>query len=113
MENDTLQLMVTGPGIADAGVEVDYPGVTLAESVALDSPNYKFLYLVVGDDARPGKMPLRFNLNGRKTTVDYELRSRDMAKEDYEGFSASDVLYLLMPDRFALGVRRLQTLLPV
>ena len=103
MENDTLQLMVTGPGIADAGVEVDYPGVTLAESVALDSPNYKFLYLVVGDDARPGKMPLRFNLNGRKTTVDYELRSRDMAKEDYEGFSASDVLYLLMPDRFALG----------
>ena len=103
MENDTLQLMVTGPGIADAGVEVDYPGVTLAESVALDSPNYKFLYLVVGDDARPGKMPLRFNLNGRKTTVDYELRSRDMAKEDYEGFSASDVLYLLMPDRFVLG----------
>ena len=103
MENDTLQLMVTGPGIADAKVGVDYPGVTLAESLSLDSPDYKFLYLVVGDDARPGKMPLQFTLGNRKTTIDYELRSRDRAKEDYEGFSASDVLYLLMPDRFALG----------
>lgn len=103
MQNDTLQLMVTGPGIADAKVGVDYPGVTLAESVSLDSPNYKFLYLVVSDDTKPGKMHLQFSLGNRKTTVDYELRQRDMAKEDYEGFSASDVLYLLMPDRFAFG----------
>ncbi len=42
MQNDTLQVMVTGPGIADASVNLDYPGVSLDKAIALDSPNYKF-----------------------------------------------------------------------
>ena len=103
MANDTLQLMITGPGIGGASASVDYPGVSLAESVTLDSPNYKLLYFTIADDTKPGKMPLKLDLNGRKTTIDYELRRRDRKPEDYEGFSASDVLYLLMPDRFAQG----------
>lgn len=103
MANDTLQLMVTGPNIASATATVDYPGVTLSESVSLDSPNYKLLYLVISSEAIAGKVPLKFDLNGRKAIVDYELRKRDKDGEDYEGFSAADVLYLLMPDRFARG----------
>lgn len=103
MANDTLQLMITGPGIGGASASVDYPGVSLAESVTLESPNYKLLYFTIADDTKPGKMPLKLDLNGRKTTIDYELRRRDRKPEDYEGFSASDVLYLLMPDRFAQG----------
>jgi len=103
MAQDTLQIMVTGDGIADAKVTADYPGVRLSETVKLDSPNYQLLYFVFSPDARPGKMPLHFNLDGRKTTIDYELKARDMAPEDYEGFTAGDVLYLLMPDRFAKG----------
>lgn len=103
MENDTLQIMVTGSGIGNADVSVDYPGVKLVDQLMLDSPNYKFLYLTVGDEAKAGKMPLRFNLNGRKSTYDYELKARDRRGEDYTGFDAGDVLYLLMPDRFARG----------
>lgn len=101
MANDTLQIMVTGNGIADAEVSVDYPGVRLLEQTALDSPNYKFLYLTIGDGAQPGKMPIQFTLKGRKTVYDYELKARDRRPEEYTGFSAEDVLYLLMPDRFA------------
>lgn len=103
MTNDTLQVMVTGDGIAKASVSADYPGIRLSESVSLDSPNYKLLYFVMSPEAKAGKMPLKFNLNGRKTTIEYELKERTMAPEDYTGFSASDVLYLLMPDRFAQG----------
>lgn len=103
MNNDTLQIMVTGPGIGNAEVSADYPGVTLAEQVKLDSPNYKFLYFTIAPDARPGKLPITFSLDGRKTTIDYPLLARDRKGEDYQGFDASDVLYLLMPDRFAKG----------
>lgn len=103
MENDTLQIMVTGDGIGKADVSIDYPGIRLLDQMSLDSPNYKFLYLSIADDTRPGKMPIRFSLNGRKATYDYELKARDRRPEDYIGFSASDVLYLLMPDRFARG----------
>lgn len=103
MANDTLQVMLTGPDIAQASAEVDYSGVKLDRQISLDSPNYKLLYFTIAPDAKPGKMPIRLNLDGRKHTLDYELKARDMKGEDYEGFSAADVLYLLMPDRFAQG----------
>lgn len=103
MANDTLQVMLTGPDIAQASAEVDYSGVKLDRQVSLDSPNYKLLYFTIAPDTKPGRMPIRLNLNGRKHTLDYELKARDMKGEDYEGFSAADVLYLLMPDRFAHG----------
>lgn len=103
MANDTLQVMLTGPDIAQASAEVDYSGVKLDRQVSLDSHNYKLLYFTIAPDAKPGKMPIRLNLDGRKHTLDYELKARDMKGEDYEGFSAADVLYLLMPDRFAQG----------
>ncbi|MBD5369850.1 MAG: glycoside hydrolase family 13 protein [Bacteroides sp.] len=103
MRNDTLQLMVTGPGVADAAVHLDSPGITLLDDVRLDSPDYKFLYLKIGPDAQPGTVPITFTVGKASQTVDYSLRSRAKAPEAHEGFSAEDVLYLLMPDRFAQG----------
>lgn len=103
MRNDTLQLMVSGKGVAEAAVSAPYPGVTLLEDVKLDNPDYKILYFKIGDDARPGTMPISFRLGKKEQTVDYRLLQRAAKGEDHEGFTASDVLYLLMPDRFAQG----------
>lgn len=103
MANDTLQLLITGPGIGNADFAVDYPGVELLRQFSLDSPNYKFLYLKIGSAAMPGNVPLSVNLNGKKLQVDYPLLKRDRAASDYRGFDAGDVLYLMMPDRFAQG----------
>lgn len=103
MHNDTLQIMVSGPDIAIANASISYPGVRLAEQVALESPNYKLLYVVIGDDARPGSVPIGFTAKGKTTTIEYPLLARDRDAASYTGFDASDVLYLLMPDRFAQG----------
>ncbi len=103
MSDPSLQVMVTGPGIAAADVTADYPGVTLKEAISLDSPNYKLLYLDITPQAKPGTIDLKFNPNGRKAVVPYELKERTRKGEEYVGFDASDVLYLLMPDRFAQG----------
>ena len=51
MENQQLQIMVTGEGIRDAVPSVDCPGVKLDSVARLDSPNYQFLYLTIGSDA--------------------------------------------------------------
>lgn len=104
MANDTLQVMVTGPGIANATASVDYKGVRLAEQTALDSPNYKFLYFVIEPDALPGKMDIRFSAGRHTTTVPYELKAREEGAAAHGGFDSGDVLYLLMPDRFAKGL---------
>lgn len=103
MANDTLQVMVTGPGIASADASLAYPGVRLAEQVALESPNYKLLYLVVGKDAAPGTVDIKFTAKGRSTVLPYELKARKANADSHGGFDASDVLYLMMPDRFAKG----------
>ena len=102
MAADTLQLMVYGPDIARADVTVaPYPGVTVAETVRLDSPNYLLLYLDITDQARPGTLELTFADGKKRTNVPYTLRRRTSAPEERVGFDTSDVLYLIMPDRFA------------
>jgi len=53
--------------------------------------------------AQPGKMQLTFEQGGSKKKVNYEIRRRDMPGSARKGFTNADVLYMLMPDRFADG----------
>ncbi len=103
MKNDTLQLLLTGPGLGASTVSVDYPGVAIASQPALDSDNYKMLYLTISPDTKPGKVPFKITLGRRSQTLRYELKRRERSAESHTGFTAADVLYLLMPDRFASG----------
>ncbi len=105
MKDPTLQLMVYGEGIRDAQVSTDYPNARIDSLVRLDSPNYLLVYMNL-QGAQPGEMKLQFSLNGQRTTEKYVLRSRTKAAEKRVGFSNADVLYLLMPDRFANGDMR-------
>lgn len=98
MKNSSLQLMVYGKNIRDSRVSVDYPGVKIDSLVRLDSPNYLFIYLNLSG-AKPGNMVL--NIDGKK--VNYPLKARTMSGDKRIGFDNSDVLYMLMPDRFASG----------
>ena len=102
MKNASLQLMVYGQGIGAAEVTTDYPGVAVDSIVRLESPNYLLVYLNLSG-AQPGTMQLKFGV-GRKTLKKaFELKAREMAGEAHRGFTNADVLYMLMPDRFASG----------
>ncbi len=102
MKNPTVQLMVYGKDIRSAEVSTDSPGVSIDSLVRLDSPNYLLVYMNVGK-AQPGTVNLKFSSGGSKTTVKYQIKQRDMRGEERMGFTAADVLYMLMPDRFANG----------
>lgn len=100
MKNPQVQLMVYGKNIRSAEVSTDYPGVRIDSLVRLDSPNYLLVYMNV-KDAKAGTMQLKFNGKGVKQTVPYTLNNRKMSGEQRVGFTNADVLYMLMPDRFA------------
>ena len=103
MKNPVLQLFVYGQGIRDAEeVTTDYPGVTITNLVRLDSPNYLLVYLNL-KDAKAGTMTLTFKAKGKKLTYNYQLKEREKKGSARHGFDISDVLYLVMPDRFAQG----------
>ena len=108
MKNSSVQLFVYGKGIRDAeSVTTDYPGVIIDSLVRLDSPNYLLVYLNL-KDAQPGTMKLTFQVKNDKgkvksEVVPYQLKAREKSGASRKGFDISDVLYLLMPDRFAQG----------
>lgn len=96
LKNPTLQLMVYGQNVRDAEVSVDYPNVRIDSIARLDSPNYLLVYLNLSG-AQPGEMTLKIG----KQKVKYLLKEREMSGDKRMGFTNADVLYMLMPDRFA------------
>ena len=102
MKDASLQLMVYGEGIKTADVTTDYPGAHIDSLVRLDSPNYLLVYMNL-KGAQPGTMTLLFQQGKQKKKVNYTLKAREKKGYEREGFSNADVLYMLMPDRFASG----------
>ncbi len=102
MKNPELQLMVYGENIASFRPSVSYPGVKLKSSVALESPNYLLVYLDV-ENAQPGTFDITFKKDKKQIKMPYELKARKKDACKIKGFDSSDVLYLIMPDRFANG----------
>ncbi len=102
MKNPELQLMVYGENIASFRPSVSYPGVKLKSSVALESPNYLLVYLDV-ENAQPGTFDITFTKDKKQIKMPYELKARKEDACKIKGFDSSDVLYLIMPDRFANG----------
>ncbi|MEM6287843.1 MAG: glycoside hydrolase family 13 protein [Bacteroidota bacterium] len=102
MHHPELQVVLYGDDIGRTRVALpEADGVTLDRVTAVDSPNYLFLDLTVAEAAPPQTLTFRL---GDGATLDYELRARTRAPGSYaRGFSSEDVIYLMMPDRFANG----------
>ena len=103
MKNTELQIMFYGENISDAPFSMDkYEGVTVKEVCKVENPNYLFVYLDVSAEAKPGMLQFQFGKGKKAVRHSFELRSRNQ-KAGAMGFTPQDVLYLIMPDRFANG----------
>ncbi|HBX45039.1 MAG TPA: alpha-amylase, partial [Porphyromonadaceae bacterium] len=102
MEETELQLMVSRKDIAGYTPSVSSKDVVIKETVRLSSPNYLVIYLDIAN-SRPETFELSFTKGEQKITIPYELKARDPKRKQIKGFDSSDVLYLIMPDRFANG----------
>lgn len=103
MKNDSLQLLVTGENVSEATVSIEGTGMRLIDQINLDSPNYKILNFVIPENTKPGTQKLIFSYKKEKVSIDYELKAREAGASEITGFDAGDVLYLIMPDRFAMS----------
>ncbi len=104
MKNPNLQLLVYGENIGLTEVRMDIPGVRLHSVTKVESINYLFLDLVISDTAKTGTYPIEF-LKDNKVVARYNfpLLQRRANSAMRQGFNSSDVIYLLMPDRFSNG----------
>ena len=103
MSDPSLQLQVQGTSVKDAQVSVDYPGVTIDSIARLNgSSNWLYVYLNVSPEAKPGDVKITFTEGKKKVRREFPLLQRGPLK-GAQGFTAADVLYMVMPDRFADG----------
>lgn len=104
MKNTELQLMVYGENIAGSSIELSYEGVSLRSVTRVENPNYLFVDLSLKPDVQPGKFTISL-LNNEKVldAFEYEFKRREAGSSSREGFNNEDVMYLIMPDRFANG----------
>ena len=104
MKNTKLQLIVHGNQIAARNVTINYPGVTLLKTNKVENANYLFLDLEISPATQPGIFPIRFEKKGAKAIVsNYELKARNVKQVKAQGVNTKDLVYLIMPDRFANG----------
>ena len=112
-----LQLLVNGKDIAlcDVRIEPDSAlqsgplcpdggcGVKVAAIHRADSPNYLFVDVDVAPDALTGTYSLVFTRDGESFRYPYEIARRAEGSARRGSFSTADMIYLIMPDRFANG----------
>jgi len=104
MHNPNLQLIVHGDHIADRKVELAYPGVKLVAVHKVENPNYLFIDLRIFSGTVPGTFPIKFKKAGEKViTYSYDLKKRNSSPDRAQGVTDKDLIYLIMPDRFANG----------
>ncbi|MDQ1095693.1 MULTISPECIES: glycoside hydrolase family 13 protein [Chryseobacterium] len=102
MKNPDLQILVYGKDIANYQVELS-DGIQIKDIQKVENPNYVFVTVNTNEINVPKfKISLK---NGRKNvgSYTYELKTRNQGSADRESFSSKDVMYLIMPDRFANG----------
>ena len=102
MKNTELQLLVYGKKISELQPEFS-PQIPIKEVLKVENPNYLFITIDT-KGVQPGKVELNFK-KGKKSVqkFDYEFKQRNPNSAQRKGFDSSDVIYLLMPDRFANG----------
>ncbi|MBR2165087.1 MAG: cyclomaltodextrinase C-terminal domain-containing protein [Paludibacteraceae bacterium] len=105
-----LTLMFHGEDLADAHVRVAKAaqdgqftatkGIIINGQHNAESQNYLFLDVTVKE---AGVYRFLFEKDGKKTVADYVINERQKGSRERKSFDASDVVYLIMSDRFVDG----------
>ena len=109
--NTPLTLLFHGQDLADAQVTVQQLnngkpmrgaclGLVPTAQHNAESPNYLFVDMAVN---QPGTYRITLKKGNKKATYDYVIAERRPGSRERQSFTAADVVYLIMSDRFVDG----------
>lgn len=106
MKYNEIQVMIHGDGIGKAeSFSIHYPGITLDRVTRTENSNYIFLNLQITEEARPGTMNITATAGKKKISIPFPVKERRTGNGTAyaQGLNSSDLIYLIMPDRFSNG----------
>jgi glycosidase len=96
----TIRVLLTGRNLTGARVEASFPTKRLTVSA---SGTHLLVDLDIPAHAAPGAYPLTVRTRDGAGVAPFAIVAPLAPAGRFQGFSADDVIYLLMPDRFANG----------
>lgn len=99
---DHLELLIHGSGLTDAKVS-SAKCMPVSKVHANESGTYLFADVAIGKNCKAGDYSLGISTAAGKTTAPFRLEEPLAPEGRFQGFSPEDVIYLIMPDRFANG----------
>lgn len=102
MKNPELQIMVYGKDISKYAVELS-DQIPVKDLTKTENPNYVFI-TVNTNEINNSLFKINFKENNKTVySYKYKLKSRKPNSANRPSYSSKDVMYLIMPDRFANG----------
>ncbi|WP_313579895.1 glycoside hydrolase family 13 protein [Chishuiella sp.] len=102
MKNPELQILVYGKNISTYNLELS-DNVKIKDIQKTENPNYVFVTINTNE---VNKSSFKINIKNKNKVVDsytYELKNREANSANRNSFTSKDIVYLIMPDRFANG----------
>jgi glycosidase len=98
-----VRLLVRGKNLGDARVQSTNAATQTSEVFVNRAGTYLFVNVRISPAARPGSYPLTLVTPQGNTTIPFEIETPLAATTHFQGITNDDVIYLIMPDRFADG----------
>jgi neopullulanase len=98
-----VMLLISGHNLQANEVACNLPTVTVTHTQSSAAGTYLFIWLKIATDTRSGTAVCRITTPSGKTSFELPLASRSPTAGKFHGLSQADVIYLIMPDRFANG----------
>jgi neopullulanase len=98
-----VQILLTGQDLKGATVTTASRGFKIDVRSSSDDGRYLFIYLDIAKSIHPGSFQFQVKNASGTGEFSFALDQPLGAKGRFQGFNAADVIYLIMPDRFANG----------
>jgi glycosidase len=103
MKHDTVSLLLYGKNLKGASAHALNKKAEIYQTKQLTSSDHLIVKIRISDTAKAGNFEFALEHGKKKTLIKYPLRAREFTLTGKRGFTARDVMYLIMPDRFANG----------
>lgn len=102
MKNPELQILLYGKNIANSQIELS-DNIQIKNIQKVENPNYVFITINT-NEINTEKFKINQKIKNKiVASYNYELKNRKQNSADRDSYTSKDVMYLIMPDRFANG----------
>ncbi len=98
-----VRLLVRGKNLAGARVRATTSAIATSNVIVNNDGTYLFVNVKVAPAARPGTYPIVVETARGKATIPFTINARLSDSGQLQSITRDDVIYLIMPDRFADG----------